>query len=245
MTHHNGHAQRFETNRGATRRFWEIERKKRTLWLSWGLVGGKTLHAKVVCPSVNQANKDYRRRIAQKTRKGYYRSFDHTRLPTLKRISPFQLTATVKLRCWGNKALQVQLSVEEGEKPETHQLSDLMALIDFTVDLRPRFEEIVFKYYASNVYGCFDDWDEEGNDISEQSAPPLNSPSDLWPLLGDPTFHLVGWIRKPASVTIELSFENCRWDFEHGFGAVFEDWQVTELGDARSTLPIESYDLMN
>lgn len=241
-----GAGERYERRGGRSARFWEIALTGETLVTSWGHVGSGGQSKARTLGSAAEARQERDRLVAQKLRKGYRRvdpSAAETqatpgRLPSLRPEDEDVWIARAKVPCWGNESLTIRLPTEEeGAEASERQLAALAALLAHEGDLRPQFEREVFRYYAGVVYGSFSVFDDEGEDIAEEYAPPLEEPSDVWSLLGQPRIYLNPWVPNPEKVTVELSME-CRWDPEHGFGALYEDWELTQLGGDSDTVPI-------
>ncbi len=104
----------------------------------------------------------------------------------------------------------------------------LRSIVAYTGDIRTPFIEAVFDYYTEEVYGSFDQFDQWGNHITHLVAPEITESSQIWPML-KPLYLTIRSSRyDKGDVNFGIAFK-CQWDDEHGLGARFVDWKLTDL----------------
>jgi len=129
--------------------------------------------------------------------------------------------------------LEAEISaIKKGDAtgPGINDIETVGKILAYCGDLRTPLIEATYSYYQSEIYGSFQSFDNEGNDITETVAPPLTEPAQIWPMLSKPEIHTWIYSQRDTDIRFAVAFE-CPWDKEHGFSALIEDWQITEVGD--------------
>lgn len=132
---------------------------------------------------------------------------------------------------WGGRSLETIIAIDYDITYPTHrQLLLLDDLLNFPCNIRPEVEISLFDHYESDIYqsvaetGELDEW--------EKLTPTLNSSGEIWDLLGEPSVR-IGYIADDdpdEGLRFRLSYMNCPWDEEHGFGIQMQDWKIEEFG---------------
>ena len=128
---------------------------------------------------------------------------------------------------WWNAKLKIIIDVE-GEQPSPKQVELLESIVLYDNNLREEFVKKVFTYYKRDVYGTFVAFGENGEEIQEQLAPKIKAPDEIWKLLDKPYIFIPDQSLYRES-TFALLFE-CRWDAEHGFGVLYRNWKIVDIG---------------
>lgn len=81
---------------------------------------------------------------------------------------------TAFVRCWGHE-LDVSLDPDDGAITP-RQLAILRAILDYSRDLRPEFEQALFAYYQADVDGTYCSYDEHAQPIPGSGPPKLSEP---------------------------------------------------------------------
>ena len=145
------------------------------------------------------------------------------KLPRLRREEGLGWVTTKQVPGWGDRRLEIRLEEDQGaEAPPEGQVAVLARLLTDAGDLRPAFQAAAFRYYQEVIDA---EWAEE------QVDPPIKVPGDIWR-------HFAHWSASiSGSPPFEVMFEGSCSFTGHGFGAVFEDFVLTRVGDVANDCP--------
>jgi hypothetical protein len=128
---------------------------------------------------------------------------------------------------WGS-VLPVAMTMDVNAKqPHVRSIEILEAIVSYKGNFRDHFIQAVFEYYTNEIYGTFDQYDQDWNDITHLVAPQINEPNEIWPLLSEPKMNIkiIASYESKYKVHFGMSFE-CLWDQEHGCGVLCQDWDI-------------------
>ena len=131
------------------------------------------------------------------------------------------------VRFWGQE-LDVSIDPDDGAITP-RQLAVLRAILGYSQDLRPEFEQALFAYYQAEVDGTYCSYDEHAQPIPGSGPPKLSEPPQVWGLIDEPVVCIPCIFRTGSAIEFELSF-NCEWDREHGLGVLYRDWRPVRFG---------------
>jgi hypothetical protein len=129
---------------------------------------------------------------------------------------------------WG-ETLEVNLDLMAEGQFSPWQVEVLKAILRYPHDLRGEFEQRLFAYYQKDVYDCIEFLDEDGTDVSDECAPRMDEPGQIWTLIEGPEVYIHCCFRSEPAIAFELAF-TCTWDDEHGLGVRYRDWQIEYIG---------------
>lgn len=128
---------------------------------------------------------------------------------------------------WDGKSLLTYIAIDyDITHPTRRQLLLLGHLLEYERNIRPSVEVALFDHYQSNIYGSVSEFGR--NDQWEELTPTLKSSDEIWKLLGDPSVKIdyLADGEPDEGLCFLLSFYECPWDKEHGFGIQMLDWKI-------------------
>lgn len=132
---------------------------------------------------------------------------------------------------WDGRSLETFIYIDyDIAHPTCRQLLLLGQLVNYERSIRPEVERALFDHYQRDIYGSVA---ETGRmDQWEELTPRVNSPGDIWNLLGEPSVRIdyIADHEPDAGARFRLSYVDCPWDREHGFGIQIQDWKIKEFG---------------
>lgn len=132
---------------------------------------------------------------------------------------------------WDGRSLETFIYIDyDITHPTRRQLLLLDQLVNYERSIRPEVERALFDHYQRNIYGSLA---ESGRmDQWEELTPRVKSPGEIWNLLGEPSVRIdyIADHEPDAGVRFRLSYVDCPWDHEHGFGIQLQDWKIEEFG---------------
>lgn len=132
-------------------------------------------------------------------------------------------------QCWGGQTLTTYLEVYDQPRPTAGQLGVLSALLNQPRDIRRAFEKALFKEYQDHIYGSVSECGRD--DQWEELTPTLQTADQIWSLLAEPEIRIAHLSEEEAkSLPFRVSFFDCRWDEEHGFGVEIRNWKIKSFG---------------
>ncbi len=132
---------------------------------------------------------------------------------------------------WGGMELDtIIVNDDKLAFPTRRQMQLLDKLLGYPKDIRPEVESLLFEHYQSDIYESVM---ELGSiDESEELTPKIESPEQIWGILGEPSvrIHFITDDDPEEGVRVRLTYIDCPWDHEHGFGIQLQDWKVEGFG---------------
>lgn len=132
---------------------------------------------------------------------------------------------------WGGRSLETFIAIyDDIPSPTRRQIRLLDKLLNAPRNIRPEVEQALFEHYQTDIYGSVSEFGRD--DQWEELTPTLTSSGEIWDLLGEPSVQIAYLTddEPDDGIRFRLSYIDCPWDNEHGFGIQIEDWKIAEFG---------------